>query len=90
MNAQTTHENRDVQTPAGAETRSADRQVTDAVETHSVRILLEAPSTHRCDNCNTEISIKTRYRHVSIREADGELSEHSYCNLECAPTCCIE
>jgi len=81
MNAENTQENRDVRSPSTPDA-TLDRTA-DNVVNRSIRVLLDADASNRCDHCGEEIGEGTRYRNVTVRENPGEVSDYSFCNEEC-------
>ncbi|MFB6298415.1 MAG: hypothetical protein ABEH56_07835 [Salinirussus sp.] len=51
-------------------------------ETVSTRVLIDASSTHRCTACGDSIREGTRYKCLTVREADG-VSEYHFCDEDC-------
>lgn len=83
MNARARHEQPESETPAVAGAESAQLDNEAEVKSRSIRILVDAVSTHRCDYCGQLISEHVKYRGVTVREANGEVAEYEFCGEQC-------
>ncbi|NLV07846.1 hypothetical protein GOC83_17075 [Haloarcula rubripromontorii] len=53
------------------------------VTNKSTRVLVGGSPTYRCDYCGQVISEQMRYSGLTIRDSDGEITEHFFCEEEC-------
>lgn len=49
----------------------------------STRILVDAASCPACHVCGRSIETQTRYKCLTVREADGRVREHALCDEVC-------
>lgn len=83
MNAQARHEQPESEAPtvAGADTPQLNNEK--RVQSKSTRVLVDSVSTHRCDYCGQVITEQVKYRAVTVRESNGEVSEYAFCEEQC-------
>jgi|GEM_PF-5783266 len=53
------------------------------IQNKSTRILVGGSPDYRCDYCGQVISEQVRYSGVTIRNSDGGITEHFFCEEEC-------
>ncbi|AFK21171.1 hypothetical protein E6P09_15335 (plasmid) [Haloferax mediterranei ATCC 33500] len=87
MNAHNKHTYRDQQTVTAAQAQQIPKPASVNVERRSIRVSLDRLSTHRCDYCGEEIEEKTRYRNVTVRDSNGEISDYAFCTEACSTSC---
>lgn len=83
MNAQARVEQSEAESPSLAGMESVQTDGEENIRSQSIRVLFDAASTHRCDYCGQMISEYVKYRGVTVRESDGEVSEYSFCGEQC-------
>ncbi len=68
---------------AGADVSSVSAVLQGTVESVSTRVLLNG-GVRECRACGTTIASGTRYRCLTVRDADGTVSEVCFCGDDCA------
>ncbi|EMA23929.1 hypothetical protein C442_05386 [Haloarcula amylolytica JCM 13557] len=53
------------------------------IQNKSTRVLVGGSPNYRCDYCGQVISEQMKFSGVTIRDPDGEITEHFFCEEEC-------
>ncbi|GGK77426.1 hypothetical protein GCM10009067_32340 [Haloarcula sebkhae] len=53
------------------------------IQNKSTRILVGGSPSYRCDYCGQVISEQMQFSGVTIRDPDGEITEHFFCEENC-------
>ena len=83
MNAQARVEQSESESPALAGMENVQTNGEEKIRSQSIRVLFDAASTHRCDYCGQMISEHVKYKGVTVRDSNGEISEYSFCGDQC-------
>lgn len=83
MNAQARVEQSESESPAIAGMEHDQSDNDEKIRSQSIRVLFDTVSTNRCDYCGQMISEYVKYRGVTVRESNGEISEYSFCEEQC-------
>ena len=74
-----THDNLGVR---GVDVSGETKTIAGTVESVSTRVLVDG-SERECGACDATIATGTRYRCLTVRSNDGEISELSFCGRDC-------
>lgn len=53
------------------------------IQNKSTRTLVGGSPNYRCDYCGQVINEQMKYSGVTIRDSDGGITEHFFCEEEC-------